>query len=265
MASTDTQKQLAIDQHSVQAGEFADRYGELATDRYATCFAYSRARLDVLLARYLPRDGTGIRLLDLGCGTGHHMARLGRQGFDVAGVDGSEEMLSHARTANPGADLRQSDVEAIPFPDASFDVVLCIEVLRYLPDSSRCVREMARVLKPGGVCLTTATPILNLNGYWLINRVANLVRLGDLVRLKQFFTTSGGLRRRFNDAGFRTIGVHGVYLGPVNWVERLTPGVLHRALRVWEPLDASITDLPGLRELSNMFLVRAVRNECLKK
>src|SRR4029079_2444714 len=95
-----------------------------------------------------------------------------------------------------------ADVESIPFSDASFDFVISIEVLRYLPESARAIKEMARVLKPGGVCLTTAAPLLSLNGYWAVNRIANLIRVSDLVRLKQFFTTSGRLRREFVNAGF---------------------------------------------------------------
>ena len=259
MQSTQSQKELAIETHSVQADEFAERYRAPATDAFGSCFTYSRKRLDVWLGRYLPSRGDGLRLLDVGCGTGDHMARYRVRGFDVAGVDGSERMLEHARAKNPGADIQRADVETIPFPDSCFDFVLCIEVLRYLPDAQRCVQEMARVLKPGGVCLATAVPAFNLNGYWLVNRVANVARIGDLVRLKQFFTTSSKLRREFAAAGFGKPAIHGVYLGPINWVERLTPRALPRLLKTWERIDASVSDVPLLREFSNMFLVRAVK------
>ncbi|MEK6320329.1 MAG: class I SAM-dependent methyltransferase [Acidobacteriota bacterium] len=259
MSSTEIQKQLAIDQHSEQAAQFAERYRELNENAYRSCFAYSRKRLAGLLDSYLPLQGNGLRLLDVGCGTGHHMVSLREQGFKVAGVDGSAEMLDQARANNPGSEIRQADVESIPFDDASFDFVLCIEVLRYLPDSEPCIREMARVLKPGGVCLATAAPVLNLNGYWLVNRLANLIRVGDLVRLKQFFATSGGLRRQFVEAGFVQPKVSGVYLGPVNWVERLAPRLLPRMLKAWEPMDAALSDRLLIREFSNMFLVHAVK------
>jgi ubiquinone/menaquinone biosynthesis C-methylase UbiE len=261
MEQADAQKQLAINQHSRQADEFAQRYRDLDSSAYASCFAYSRRRLDVLLERQLPRRGDGLRLLDIGCGTGHQMASLRGRGFEVAGVDGSSDMLEHARANNPEAEIKHSDVDSIPFPDASFDFVLCIEVLRYLPDSTRCIQEMARVLKPGGVCLVTAAPLLSLNGYWLVNRIANFVPVGSLVRLKQFFTTSRALRRCFAAAGFLNPAVHGVYQGPVSWVERLTPSALPSLLKAWEPVDAALADRPLLREFSNMFLVHAVRGE----
>lgn len=259
MDPAELQKQLAIGQHSRQAGEFADRYRDLGSSVYASCFSYSRWRLDAFLQLYLPERGDGRRLLDVGCGTGHHMASLRERGFEVAGVDGSEEMIAHARANNPGAHIKVADVDSLPFPDSSFDFVLCIEVLRYLPDFTRCVNEIARVLKPGGVCLVTAAPLLSLNGYWLVNRIASRVRVADLVHLKQFFTTSWRLRRSFANAGFGSLTVHGVYLGPVNWVERLAPSLLPRTLKAWELVDSAITDRRMTREFSNMFLVHGVR------
>jgi ubiquinone/menaquinone biosynthesis C-methylase UbiE len=259
MPELQTQKTKAIHLHSLQAGLFASRYGNLQADAYADCFAYSRHRLEALLGRYLPDCGEGRRLLDVGCGTGHHMAALGQRGFEVAGVDGSPEMLEHARTLNPGADVRLSDVESLPYPDGSFDYVLCIEVLRYLSDPARCIHEMARVLAPGGVALFTAIPLLNLNAYWLVNRLAGRLGPSNLVRLRQFFTTSARLRRHCHDAGFRTPRIHGVYFGPINWVERLARPILPRALRGWERLDQALADHPALRDFSNMFLVHGVR------
>src|SRR5258708_8775446 len=165
MSSTEIQKRLAIDQHSEQAAQFAERYRELSEDAYNSCFAYSRKRLTDLLDPYLPAQGGGLRVLDVGCGTGHHMVSLRERGFEVAGIDGSEEMLNQARANNPDADIRQADVEALPFADGSFDLIICVEVLRYLPSSTPCIREMARALKPRAVCLPPPTPILNLNAH----------------------------------------------------------------------------------------------------
>ena len=248
----------AIDVHSAQADEFVDGYRALAADPYGSCFAYSRHRLEGWLDRLLP-EAAGRRLLDVGCGTGHHLARMRARGFEVDGVDGSTEMLARARQLNPGVELRQAEVDALPYPDASFDVVICIEVFRYLPDERACAREMARVLKPGGVCLVTAQPLFNLNGYFVINRLALLRPVAGLVSLKQFFTTGGRLRRSLRSGGFSQVDVHGVYLGPLNWVERLARPILKPVLRGWEPADRAVADLPVLRGLSNMFLARAVK------
>jgi len=252
------QKQLAIETHSSQADDFNDRYKALGEDAYKNCFTYSRMRLNRWLDRYIPENGSGLRLLDVGCGTGYHLSRYRERGFEVAGVDGSEGMLVHARQANPDIEFLQSDVDKIPYPDGSFDLVLSIEVLRYLPDISRCIREMARVLKPGGLCLVTAAPPLQANGYWPINRIAAAIKVGRLTQLKQFFHSSMRLKREFSSGGFDSVEVHGVYGGPMIWVEHLSPKIMPGLLKRWEPIDAKLSDAPVLKGLSNMYLVRAV-------
>jgi len=252
-----SQARQAVDVHSEQAAMFAARYG--ASDPYGSAFTYSRMRLDRSLDRTLPPTDDGLRLLDVGCGTGHQMVEWAARGYSVSGVDGSAEMLMHARRNNPDAELREAQVDALPFDTAAFDAITCIEVLRYLPDPTICIREMARVLKPGGICLATATPLLGMNGYALVNRLAVAVPIPRVTRLKQFFTTTSQLRRQFVEAGFTDVRVQGVYLGPIIWVERLLPKALPRLLRWWERYDERLADRPLLRDLSNMYLVQAVR------
>lgn len=258
IARVDTEQvKRAVEVHSEQAGKFAAWYDQ--PDPYSSCFVYSRKRLDQFLDAYLPPTDAGLRLLDVGCGTGHQLALWGGRGYEVAGVDGSAEMLAHAQLNNPGAELHEADAQQLPFADASFDRVTSIEVLRYLPDPRRSIEEMARVLRPGGVCLATAAPLFALNGYAAVNRAALALPFGRLTRLKQFFTTSRRLRRQFRDAGFSEVTIHGVYLGPLIWIERIAPRRLSGILRRWEPVDERLADRPVMRDLSNMFLVRAVR------
>lgn len=245
--------------HSEQATLFSERYETLRTDPYGSCFAYSRHRLQVLLDRLLPLPSLPTRLLDVGCGTGYHLAWAQARGYEAAGVDGSAEMLAEARRLNPNADIRQAEVDALPFPGDLFDAVLCVEVLRYLPQTEPCIRELARVLRPNGVCLATASPLFNLNGFPLLNRAGLLLPSLGLVRLKQFFHTAAGLKRRFHRAGFRTVTAHGVYLGLCNWIEKLAPRALPKFLRVTEPYDAALSDLRGVRGLAGMLLIHAIR------
>ncbi len=257
MEDHEKQKSAAVKTHSDQAGQFEERYEADIKDPYSNCFVYSRKRLTAWLDQAIPRAGGGQRLLDVGCGTGHHLQELQSRGFRVAGVDGSEEMLKVARRINPGVDIRQADVEVLPFEANSFEWVLSIEVLRYLPDFRATVKEMGRVLAVGGTAVVTACPRFNLNAYTLVNRLGASGRISGLTPLRQYFTTTRELTDGFKAAGFDPVEVHGVYLGPINWVERLARPLLRPLLRAWEPLDSGVADLGPLRELSNMFVVIA--------
>jgi SAM-dependent methyltransferase len=100
----------------------------------------------------------GEAVLDLGCGAGFDAfvaARLVGPSGRVAGVDLSPEMLACAETARgaaglPRAEFREAAVEALPFPDADFDVAISNGVLNLIPDKPAALAEIFRVLKPGG-------------------------------------------------------------------------------------------------------------------
>jgi ubiquinone/menaquinone biosynthesis C-methylase UbiE len=91
------QVKRALEVHSEQAGMFAERY--VQADPYRSSFNYSRKRLDQWLDHYLPATAEPLRLLDVGCGTGHQLLRWRAGGYEVAGVDGSDAMLAEARAS----------------------------------------------------------------------------------------------------------------------------------------------------------------------
>nr|WP_241267098.1 class I SAM-dependent methyltransferase [Streptomyces scabichelini] len=93
-------------------------------------------------------------LLDLACGTGTVTRRLAAAGLDVTGADAACGMLSRAAALVPGRVVR-ADCRQLPFPDASFDAVSAIWLLHLLDDAALVVAEAARVLRPGGVFVTT--------------------------------------------------------------------------------------------------------------
>jgi ubiquinone/menaquinone biosynthesis C-methylase UbiE len=257
MVVTEIQKQRAIATHSDQAELFATRYEVIRQDPYQNCFVYSRKRLNEWLDKFLTARGDGLQMLDVGCGTGYHMARYRERGFALTGVDGSAEMLQQAREINPTMAFHQGDVDKLPLPDNTFDLILCIEVLRYLPDIVPCLREMARVLKPGGMALVTAAPMWQANAYPLVNRLATAFKVQGMTALRQYFHTTGELQRACAAAGLSGVEVHGVYGGPMIWGARLFPAAMPALLKAWEPLDAATSDAPVFKHLSNMFLVCA--------
>jgi ubiquinone/menaquinone biosynthesis C-methylase UbiE len=94
----------------------------------------------------------GERVLDVACGTGFVTLRIKEvSGADceLTGLDVNEGMLNAARK-NPGVNWQLGSATAMPFPDASFDVVLCQQGLQYFPDRQAAMNEIARVLVPGG-------------------------------------------------------------------------------------------------------------------
>jgi ubiquinone/menaquinone biosynthesis C-methylase UbiE len=99
----------------------------------------------------------GRRILDVGCGLGDDAAALAglvAPGGTVVGVDGSRAMIAAARGRHSGVEglsFEVADAAALPFDDASFDACRVDRVLQHIADPSPVAREMARVLRPGGV------------------------------------------------------------------------------------------------------------------
>jgi 2-polyprenyl-6-hydroxyphenyl methylase/3-demethylubiquinone-9 3-methyltransferase len=102
-------------------------------------------------------DLRGKKTLDVGCGGGLLSEELARMGCVVTGVDPSEQSLeaarAHARQEGLAIDYRQATGEALPFPDATFDLVCCCDVLEHVDDLPRVISEIGRVLRPGGIFL----------------------------------------------------------------------------------------------------------------
>jgi SAM-dependent methyltransferase len=92
---------------------------------------------------------SGRRMLDAGCGAGLALRLATERGADVAGLDASGGLLEVTRRHLPDADLRQGDLEQVPFDDASFDAVTAFNSIQYATDPSAAVGELARVARPG--------------------------------------------------------------------------------------------------------------------
>lgn len=97
--------------------------------------------------------GPGLRVLDVCCGHGDLTAALAGTGAEVTGLDFSPAMLARARDRAPSARLVEGDAQALPFEDGSFDAVTCAFGLMHVPDQDRALREMRRVLRPGGTAV----------------------------------------------------------------------------------------------------------------
>jgi SAM-dependent methyltransferase len=108
-------------------------------------------------------DALGIteatRLLDAGCGAGLALVLAAERGAIVTGLDASAGLLEIARERLPGADLREGELEALPFVDDAFDAVTAFNSIQYAGDPTAALREIVRVAKPGArIAITTWGP-----------------------------------------------------------------------------------------------------------
>lgn len=94
--------------------------------------------------------GAEKRVLDVATGPGYVAAKAAERGAATTGLDNSEAMLSVARRRNPAIEFRHGNVEALPFPDGSFDAVVGNFIMLHLGRPEQATAEFRRVLAPGG-------------------------------------------------------------------------------------------------------------------
>lgn len=135
-----------------------------------------------------PRPGMSV--LDIGCGTGNYSLALARLGLNVTGVDISAAMLARAREKAGLEGLKvefiQADAGLLPFPGETFDAVISVTAMEFMPDLSAALREAFRALKPGGRLVVGA---IGRDSAWFRFYDEKARRDGDSVfRAARFYT-----------------------------------------------------------------------------
>jgi ubiquinone/menaquinone biosynthesis C-methylase UbiE len=104
-----------------------------------------------------------VKILDIGCGPGQMIADLMQKRYELWGIDISEQMIDIAKRKcainkpDSAVHFAVGNIEGLEFEDNFFDVIICSGVVEYLKDDSRWIKELLRVLKPGGVLLINIT------------------------------------------------------------------------------------------------------------
>ena len=194
---------------------------------------------------YLPRlvDFSGFkgrRLLEVGCGIGTDLVRFAKGGARVTGVDLAQTAIDLARknfelNGVTADELRVANGEELPFPDASFDVVYGHGVIQYTADAPPLIREMHRVLKPGG----TAIFMVYNRVSWL-NAMSKVMKvplehedapvlkkysIGEFKELLKPFAETRIVPERFPvksrlHKGWKAVAFNGVFVGTFNALPR---------------------------------------------
>lgn len=133
-------------------------------------------------------------VLDLGCGSGQ-ILKISNRSFKVIGADLSISMLGQARTRGGALLLCQADAQAIPFKDNTFDSLISLDLLEYLPTPLKVVEEMVRVLKPAGkIAIVITCPGL---GYRMLGRVEEKLNTLGISDLKRGMISVFAIKPRF--------------------------------------------------------------------
>jgi SAM-dependent methyltransferase len=190
----------------------------------------------------------GMTVLDLGCGEGRHAFEAYRRGANVVAVDRSQTELEQVESlframeasgeAAPGRVARtvRADLLALPFPDASFDVVIASEVLEHIPDDKRAMEEIARVVRPGGRVAVTVPRWWPERVCWALSRSYHEVD-GGHVRIYR----GEQLAERMTESGLTVTGSHHAHAlhAPYWWLNcalgrESVPSRLYHRLLVWD-------------------------------
>ncbi len=139
--------------------------------KFATRNPLARLLFDrfFLRVRSLVTPLTPLSVLDAGCGEGETIARLRDiLPVPVTGFDTNPACIDYARRRHPGDRFLIADIHSLPWPDRTFDLVLCLEVLEHLADPARALSELCRVARRAVVVSVPHEP------FWSLTNLARL-------------------------------------------------------------------------------------------
>jgi SAM-dependent methyltransferase len=126
----------------------ASIWNTVAAQRQHLVSQWSDALWETVLDRVAA--GPGVRLLDVGCGSGEAAVRASTRGATVAGLDNSEAMIEECRRKLPSGDFRVGDMQQLPWPDGHFDAIISCNAVHFTSRPDRAFAQMRRVIRAGG-------------------------------------------------------------------------------------------------------------------
>ena len=169
----------------------------------------------------------GLSLLDIGCGGGLLSEPMARMGFQVTGVDASEQNVrtadAHAREQNVGVEYRTGTAEALALENARYDVILNMEVVEHVASVPDFLEACAALLKPGGL-MFVATLNRTLKSLMLAKFGAEYVLRWLPAGTHDWnrFLTPEELRTQLQRSGLSVLRSQGIMFDPLHWDWRLS-------------------------------------------
>lgn len=198
---------------------------------------YDSLFVPALFGQFAPRlagfagIAPGTRVLDVATGTGIAALAAAERGAVVTGLDINPGMLAVARRKSSEIDWVEADTAALPFADATFDAVLCQFALMFFPDRQAALRDMLRVLRPGGTLAVAVWEALERTPAYdeLIPLLGRIVgpEAAQALTAPFILGDTGVLAREIAEAG-----------GTVARIETVTGTARHSSLEGW--LDTEI-------------------------
>jgi ubiquinone/menaquinone biosynthesis C-methylase UbiE len=164
----------------------------------------------------------GDRVLDVGAGTGALTAELAARGADAAAVDPSPAFVAALESRFPEAEVRAGGAEAIPWPDGEFDAALAQLVISFMSDAPAGIREMARVVRPGG---TVAVCMWDREGMEMLAAIDRTREaLGDVAEGRAKYRTRPEIESLFERPEMELLEVEASYVDFEDFWTALTGG-----------------------------------------
>jgi ubiquinone/menaquinone biosynthesis C-methylase UbiE len=211
-------RKKAIERHDVDSSIFQGSYEDFKLGKYTNEFIYGRYQIFDEIDKVLTALPKGSRILDLGCGTGHFSNYMRQRGYEVVGLDPSTKMLDFARKNFPDITFVEGISSALPFEENTFDLIISIEVLRYLhpKDVEDSYTEVYRTLKKDGIFFVTHVNRFATDGYFFFYHMQYyLNKLKGKQYHNCYFTTPGKEESLMKRAGFRDINTIGRMFGSI--------------------------------------------------
>ena len=247
----DTFNPKSIEVHNERTQCFKEEYTYELDNYYESAFKFGRKKITEDFDRCTSPLRTGSLVLDVGCGTGFFLNRLQEKNFKVIGIDLAQEMLKTLKWNYPKSSIQKADGARLPFREDTFDFVISIETLRYFEYSNLLLKEIYRVLKPGGIIFVTAAPLFSTHFYGLYNLFCQKINWSNGVSCYQSFETKASFERALIHSGFLDVNIEGRFYGPYFLLDKIKPSISSFLLQKLETLDQRLCQFKSLSNFSN--------------